>query len=421
MLKSFLSSKVFLFLTVTTTLFVVIFSCVPVTPGENAKELVIQTSKHGHLTNAHLVYARDGLNGTWVKLTGTNGIYKFTVNNPQGLYSVAVAEPEFGYNPKKVWFFNTKLSETNFLPIDVFNATDEDAATLTINVPIAYDGKQLSVFFHHEHRFPFVGENEPTAEGLKRAIAPGLPKAKADLVIFIGAPWSELGVEKVAIFRDFVLNTDKEITLTEEMLKTPESATKFDDISVEWLVGGTTYTFGSDIKIPSALKSDNDLYILGFTDWNRGFVYSEYRKDYPTTTPFATSSINPANLPETRVSTSVEANNLKIAITPYNLNLTGLETILYTVTFGYYDSVSSSGNPEFDVVYIAYVSSGYLSAVGNNYVVPKIGGDFAQFDIDTTKSILVDPPFYTASNKSIKDLFIPTDGTKILNFGYWVF
>ena len=402
------------FLALVIALIFIVLSCVPVTPPSTAKEVVIQTSRHGHPTNAHLVYAKDGLTGSWTKLTGTNGLYKFTVNDPQGLYSIAVAEPEFGYKPKSVQFFHAKLSETNYVYIDVGNATDEDAATLTINMPGGYDDKQLCVFFHHEHRFPMVESN--------KAVAPNLPKAKADLVIFVGAPWSESGIEKVAIIRDFVLDADKEIFLTEEMLKAPESATKFDDISVEWLIGGTTEIFGVDsIKIPTALKSDNDLYILGFADWNRGFIYTEYQKNYPTTTPFATSSINPANLPETRVSTSVETSNLKITITPYNPNMTGLETILYTTIFGYYDSVDSYGNPEFDVQYLAYISSGYLAAVGNNYVVPKIGGDFAQFDIDTTKNILVYPTLYTASNKSLKELFVPTDGTKMLKFGYWGF
>jgi len=99
-------------------------------------------------------------------------------------------------------------------------------------------------------------------------------------------------------------------------------------------------------------------------------------------------------------------------------NLTGLNTILYTIIFGYYDSVDDFGSPEYDVQYLAYISSGYLAAIGNNYVVPKIGGDFAQFDIDTTKNILVGLPFYVASNKSVKELFIPTDGTKMLMFGF---
>jgi len=397
------------FLALVIALVFIVLTCAPVTPPNTAKEVVVQTSRHGHLTNAYLVYAKEGLTGSWTKLTGTNGVYKFTVNDPQGLYSIAVAEPEAGFRSKTVQFFNAKLSETNYVYIDVGNATDEDAATLTINMPAGYNEKTLCVFFHHEHRFPYVESN--TAD------ASHLPKAKADLVIFVGAPWSEFGVEKFAILRDFELNADKEINLTEDMLKTPESATEFDDIYVEWLVGGTTYTFDSKIKIPSAMKSDKDLYILSFTDWNRGFVYSEYRKDYPTTTPFATNSINPENLPETRVSTSVEANNLKIAITPYNSNLTDMNTILYMTDFGYY----SSANEGFDVLYRAYISSGYLAAVGNNYMVPKIGGDFAQFDIDTTKNILVDPPFYTASNKSVKELFIPTDGTKMLKLGYWVF
>ena len=90
----------------------IVLSCVPVPPSSTAKEVVIQISRHGHLTNAHLVYTKDGLSGSWTKLTGTNGVYNFTVNDPQGLYSITVAEPEFGYRPKSVQFFHAKFSET---------------------------------------------------------------------------------------------------------------------------------------------------------------------------------------------------------------------------------------------------------------------------------------------------------------------
>jgi len=402
MLKRLLSSKVFLFLTVTTTLFMVISSCVLLTPPE----VVIQTSRAGHPTNAHLVYAKDGLTGSWTKLTGTNGVYKFTVKDPQGLYSIAIAEPGSPSKPKSVRFFHAKLSETNYVHIDLLPplspTTSEDFATLTINIPSGYNGKTLSVFFCDKFDYPTVQSN--------KAVASNLPKAKADLVIFVGTPASD--VEKVAIIRNFELNSDKEITLTEDMLKTPESATKFDDISVAWLVGGTTgIFFVNGIKIPSTLKSDKDLYVPIYSNLFRGLSYNEYRKDYPTTTPFATSSINPANFPETGVSTSVENNNLKIVITPYNPNMTGMNTILYMTYFGY----SSS-----DLPYVAYISSGYLSAVGNNYEVPKIGGDFAQFDIDTTKSIKVYPPSYLASNKNVKEFLIPTDGTKMLKLGLFI-
>ncbi|MDM7320131.1 MAG: hypothetical protein P3W91_000210, partial [Fervidobacterium sp.] len=41
----------------------IVLSCVPVTSPSTAKEVVIQISRHGHLTNAHLVYTKDGLIG----------------------------------------------------------------------------------------------------------------------------------------------------------------------------------------------------------------------------------------------------------------------------------------------------------------------------------------------------------------------
>jgi hypothetical protein len=52
----------------------IVLSRIPVTSPSTAKEVVIQISRHGHFTNAHLVYANDGLTGSWTKLTGANGV-----------------------------------------------------------------------------------------------------------------------------------------------------------------------------------------------------------------------------------------------------------------------------------------------------------------------------------------------------------
>lgn len=87
----------------------IVLSCIPVTSPSTAKEVVIQISRHGLLTNAHLVCAKDGLTSSWTKLTGANGVYNFTVNGPKGFYSIAVAEPEFGYRPKKCSVFPRKV------------------------------------------------------------------------------------------------------------------------------------------------------------------------------------------------------------------------------------------------------------------------------------------------------------------------
>lgn len=389
----------------------VFFSCVPVTPPSASKEVVIQTSRHGHITNAHLVYARDGLTGTWTKLTGTNGVYKFTVNDPKGIYSIAVAEPEFGYSEKTVYLFHAKLSETNFIPVDVGNPTDEDAATLTINVPAQYSGKQLSVFFSHEHRFPEVEDG--------KAVAFGLPKAKGDLVIFVGSPWSDEGIEKVAIKRSFMLDSDKSLDITEADLKVIEPLEPFEGIFTDWLIGGNCYVFGG-YKIPTSLKSDKDLYVFSYTDYSvKRFSYSEYRKDFPTTTPFATSSINPANYPTTPFSTSTTSNSVKVTVSPYSPGISGIDTILYSFMLYSYTGVNEGGWPNRDVTYVVDLSSGYLAELTNNeYTLPIIGGDFAEFDIDLAKSIIVDEPFYLpnyiASNKTLKDYFIPVDGLKVL-------
>ena len=250
----------------------------------------------------------------------------------------------------------------------------------------------------------------------KTYVADYLPKGKADLVIFIGTPWAETGIEKIAIIRDFELNEDKVVVITEAQLKDPESATVFENINVEWLVGGSSYVFATfDVKIPSSLKADKDLYLMNYSDWTNGFEYTEYRKNYPTTTPFATSSINPADLPTTPVSASATADNFKISLASYSSGLSELSTILYEVEFYSYDEINDWGWPVKDCSYIVHMSSGYLASLTNNeYIVPKIGGDFAGFDVNVAKNIKAENPMYVASNKSLKDFFIPVDGMKVL-------
>ncbi len=114
MLRSGRVMRSILFTVVTTVLAFVIFSCIPVTPGTNPKEVTIQTSRHGHITNAYVVYAKDGLSGTWIKLTGTNGVYKFTVNDSNGLYSVAVGEPDTEYQSMLIFSMQSCLKQILF-------------------------------------------------------------------------------------------------------------------------------------------------------------------------------------------------------------------------------------------------------------------------------------------------------------------
>ncbi|ABS59931.1 hypothetical protein [Fervidobacterium nodosum] len=403
----------------------VLVSCIPLTPAENPKEVVIQTSRHGHITNATLVFVRDGLNGTWNKLTGTGGVYKFTVNDPSGLYSVAVAEPSDTYSATKVFFIHYKLLETNFVPVDVGNATDEDEATLTINLPSDFaTNTQLGIFFLIEHRFPSIDD----VSGNKVAVAEHLPKGKGDLVIYYPSLWSEEGVQKVAILRNFELYTDKTINLSTSDFKDSERINRFEDIFLDWLVGGKTAAFGvashdQDHKIPSSLKNDTDLYVFDYFNWKEGFTYSEYRKAYPTTTPFATSSITPAELPETLVATEVMDGTLKATITPYNPGLSGMSDILYLFRVTSYYELSEGGYPNLDTDYYVKISKGYLQALENDvYTFPVISStEFQPYNIDLDANIIAGDEDVISANMTLKDFFVPKDGLKILKWFYAVF
>ncbi|KAF2962352.1 hypothetical protein [Fervidobacterium sp. 2310opik-2] len=386
-----------------------IFSCVPNggTPATNV--VTVQTNKHGHLTNIELVYAKDGLNGTWTKLTGSNGIYTFEVKDPDGLYSVVGVDKRYN-EASEVIFFNAKLSETNSVFLGPFTATEEDAATITVNLPISYNGKQASVFFLHEHRFPTIESG--------KLIADGIPKGKADAVIFVGAPWSETGVEKIAIIRNLEVNSDKTVTLNDSDLKDVEPAEVFQDIYLNWIVGGTSHVFGTRNtngefhKIPASLKTSSDLYNFSYGDWVNNFDYYQYQSDYPSSSPFATDTINPTTLSETILSTQTTTDGMRISITPHNANISGLSTTFYLLDVERYKDVSVWGFPIVDVYYKVYISSGYLQAISNNYDFPKISGDFEKFNLKD--KYFVQGIVVTSSNGTLKDYFVPKNNLKVL-------
>lgn len=386
-----------------------IFSCVPNGGTTTAKTVTIRTSRHGHVTNIELVYAKDGLNGIWTKLTGNKGVYTFEVKDPDGLYSVVGVSAGHTVLPE-VTFFNAKLDETDNVFLGSFTPTDEDAATVTINVPSTYNGKEASVFFLHEHRFPTIDSGEIIAEQV--------PKGKGDAVVFIGTPWSETGFEKVAIIRNLEIDFDKAVTLNDLDFKNVEPAQGFQDIYMSWLVGGTSYVFGSrnmngDLhKIPELLKDSSDLYNFTYPNWPNNFVYYQYLSDYPVTAPFATSMINPTKLSDTTIATQTTTDGMKISIASHNANVPGLNTIFYLLVVERYKNVNEWGFPVFDVYYEIYISSGYLQAISNNYDFPKISGDFEQFNLKD--HYFVEGIMVTSSNSTFKDYFAPKNNLKVL-------
>jgi len=376
-------------------------------------EILIQTSRFGYVTNVDLVYAKDGLSGNWIKLTGTNGVYKFTVNDPDGIYSVAAVSVT--ENDKQVYFFNAKISEIKNVFLEFLQTKESDFATLTINVPATYNGEQVSVFFLHEHGFPTVEEGKVDVI---------LPKGKADLVFFVGNMWSETGVKKVGMVRNFEMNADKSITLTTADLKEPENANLFEGIFFNWMVGGRTLAFGQGsysvgekefvpfgYRIPSSLKTNKDFYQFHFSESN--YMYTEYKLEYPSTNPFDKNSINPAAFSETPFSTETVSGNLKINITPYNPNVSGLTTALYDFSIQRYKELTEWGYPKVDVEYSVLISSGYIEKAGTSYLMPVIN-DSAFLEYNMKDNQRVTSYRVIALSGKLEDYFTIKDGLKVL-------
>lgn len=407
--KHFLSKSLLIISSI--SLFLV--GCIPLEPAK-INDILIQTSRFGHVTNVDLVYAKDGLSGNWIKLTGTNGVYKFTVNDPDGIYSVAAVSVT--ENDKQVYFFNAKMSEIKNVFLEFLQTKESDFATLTINVPATYNGERVSVFFLHEHGFPTVEEGKVDVI---------LPKGKADLVFFVGNMWSETGVKKVGIVRNFEMNADKSITLTTDDLKDPENANLFEGIFFNWMIGGRTLAFaegaysdGEDeefvrfgYKIPSSLKTNKDFYQFHFSESN--YMYTEYNLEYPSTNPFDKNTINPASFSETPLSTETVSGNLKINLASYNPNVSGLTTVLYEFAINRYKELNVWGYPIVDVRYNVYISSGYLEKAGTSYLMPVINDtDFLEYNIKDNQRTI----FYriVALNGKLEDYFTIKDGLKVL-------
>ena len=122
-----------------------LYSCTSLTTT-NSKEVTITIDREGINRNATLILAQDGLNGDWEELTGSGGIYKFTVDDPNGVYSVAaVDDPNPDYEPQ-IQLFHSTLAEARTITLELW-PDDTDFATLTVNVPAEYATENVSVFF----------------------------------------------------------------------------------------------------------------------------------------------------------------------------------------------------------------------------------------------------------------------------------
>ena len=272
----------------------------PINGDDITNQVVINTFIGLDRESVEFLAYQDGKDGTWTKLSSTNGVYTFTPESADGNFSIyAVNEwydslnEEFNYD---IQMMNLNTTEGKEVPIifedsqDTYDATTYDA-TLTLNFGSDFIGESAGIFYGHainSHRFPSFGSEDDLTCTL-----PAIP-GTYDLVILAGDQNEDFSKIHIERDRSIAAGTDNEdISLSNfEDFTTWIATTTINDADA-WgslLVGGTTPIFtwfgdNSQVKIPQSLATSDDLYALELShNDSENSVYRLFTKftNYPS-------------------------------------------------------------------------------------------------------------------------------------------
>ncbi|MGY4686736.1 hypothetical protein [Petrotoga sp. DB-2] len=213
---------------------------------------------------------QDGKEGTWTKLSSTNGVYTFTPESADGNFSIyAVNEwydssnETFNYD---IQIMNLNTTEGKEVPITFGYWPDTFDATLNLNFGSEFKEKSAGLFYGIGHGFPSFGSEDDLTYPLQTI--PGT----YDLVILAGDQGEDFSKIYIDRDRSITAGTNKEDISWSDFtdLTTYNVTTTLEDAYAwceELLVGGTTPVFtwfqgDSYLKIPQSLASSDDLYTL---------------------------------------------------------------------------------------------------------------------------------------------------------------
>ena len=327
----------------------------------NSKEVTIVVDRTGVNRNATLILAQDGLNGDWEELTGSGGIYKFTVDDPNGVYSVAaVDDPNPDYEPQ-IQLFHSTLAEARTVNLELWT-DDSDFATLTVNVPTEYATSNISVFFlkHHAPNYQLDGAS----------VSLQMPKGKGTLVAIISDRdlWSPL---KVYIKRDFNFPDSSSLTIPLSDLIDPEELIGTDEdnnIHYSWVLDKTLVPahMSGDMKIPEGMMISTDKYKAEY--YNGNISWWKVTRDVPVTIKAGVKELEPATT--TITATAVENNLPKITFSPYVSTISDYSTRYYNFDISKKVTIEDYTYPT--ETHTITLTPGYLEAAGNVYMFPDI-------------------------------------------------
>jgi len=338
-----------------------LYSCTSPTTT-NSKEVTIVVDRTGVNRNATLILAQDGLNGDWEELTGSGGIYKFTVDDPNGVYSVAaVDDPNPDYEPQ-IQLFHSTLAEARTITLELW-PDDTDFATLTVNVPAEYATENVSVFFLKHH--------EPNSWLEDSSTTVNIPKGKGTLVAIISDREDSNSPLKVYIKRDFNFLASGSLTISSSDLKNPAEEIT-GEITYSWLLDKTLVPghLNWNMKIPEDVMNSSDKYMAEYLKWEDDIFISWWKvtRDVPVTIQPGITDLEPATT--TITATAVENNLPNITFSPYVSTISDYSTRYYDfdiskkVTIGDYTYQSETHE--------ITLTPGYLAAASNVYMFPDI-------------------------------------------------
>jgi len=339
-----------------------LYSCTSLTTT-NSKEVTITIDREGINRNATLILAQDGLNGEWKELTGTNGIYKFNVNNPDGVYSVAAVDD----SDSEIQLFHSTLAEEKTVNIAFPPDYDTDFATLTVYVPTDYASAKMSIAFLNYSPLLSFSLNDASA-------TVKIPKGRGDLVIIIRNQDSET-LSKIYVKRNFDFLSSQSITIAKNDLKDPAQQITGGTqlVFYNWILGKTIVPFflNQNTAIPETVMNSEDKYVASYLngDLIKSYIsWSKVTKDVPVTIKNGINELSPSTT--TISATAVENNLPKITFVPYKSPISEYKTRYYS--FAISKKVGDLYFTYTTQTHSILITPGYLSKVGNIYKFPNI-------------------------------------------------
>jgi len=314
---------------------------------------------------------KDGKDGTWEKLSSSNGVYTFTPESADGNFSIYAVNKWYDsriWNEKiqyDIQIMNLNATEGKEIPITFWQDTYD--STLNLNFGSEFIDKSAGLFYGYgedSHGFPSFGSEDELTYQL-----PAIP-GTYDLVILAGNQGKDFSKIYIERDRSIAAGTDNEVISLSDFtdLTTYIATTTTEDAYAEGslLVGGTTDVFtwfedNSQLKIPQSLATSDDLYALSLSIYNSDSVDRSFIKY--TNYPDDTETLN--TLPSSTWEKPVFSNNT-FTWNQYDPGIDNHELRFYNTLLA---------KPDWTITWMIVLSSDWLgSADSYEYEIPNLSG-----------------------------------------------